>query len=69
MHKNYNEHFQPAYYEMDSGYDYKKIYQAIIETYDAIQIIAYRKRGSYAPPAELNHEMHPICSNGYPLVY
>ena len=38
------------YYSMDSGYDQEKNYTYIINEVKAIPIIAYNKRGAYAPP-------------------
>jgi len=54
---------------MDSGYDQNKNYEYIANTVKATPIIAYNKRGEYAPPEGVNENFEPICSMGYPLVY
>jgi hypothetical protein len=67
--KNYKNLFAPTYYAMDSGYDFEYIYKDIINKYNAIPIIAYNPRGSYAPPEGLDEKFNPICSAGYKLIY
>lgn len=57
------------YYCMDSGYDQEKNYRYIIDEVKATPIIAYNKRGAYAPPESFNENFQPICSMGYPLTY
>lgn len=54
---------------MDSGYDIQDNYDYIINDFHSQPIIAYNKRGSFAPPEELNEELHPVCSMGYELTY
>lgn len=66
---SYAEVFKPSYYLMDSGYDYDYLYRDIVDTYDAIPIIAYNPRGSKAPPEGLSDNLHPVCSAGYELKY
>ena len=66
---NYRNIFKPSYYAMDSGYDYENIYREIIDTHQAIPIIAYNPRGSKAPPQGYDEDLHPVCSGGYKLVY
>ena len=67
--QKYNTVFSPSYYAMDSGYDFEYIYEYIINEYNAIPIIAYNPRGSFAPPEGLDESFDPICSGGYKLVY
>jgi len=69
FYSNYKNTFKPAYYSMDSGYDFEHIYSDIINKFDGIPIIAYNPRRSYAPPEGLDDNFHPICSAGYKLVY
>ena len=54
---------------MDSGYDYKSVYDAIINQFEAIPIIAYNQRGSRTAPEGLDDSLHPTCSGGNKLVY
>ena len=54
---------------MDSGYDQEKNYTYIINEVKAIPIIAYNKRGAYAPPEGFNEDFQPVCSMEYPLTY
>lgn len=67
--QKYRSVFRPKYYAMDSGYDYEYIYKDIINKCNAIPIIAYNPRGSFAPPEGLDKDFDPICSGGYKLVY
>ena len=67
--ENYKDTFNPVYYAMDSGYDFEYVYDDIINKYNAIPIIAYNPRGSYAPPEGLDKDFDPICSAGYKLAY
>lgn len=71
--KKYLTHYSGVlntkYYLMDSGYDQEKNYTYIIDEAKAIPIIAYNKRGAYAPPEGFNENFQPICSMGYPLTY
>lgn len=60
---------RPIYYAMDSGYDTKDIYKAIIHQYNGVPVIAYNPRGASGPPEGLDDDFHPICSGGYKLVY
>lgn len=57
------------YYSMDSGYDQEKNYRYIIDEVKATPIIAYNKRGAYAPAEGFNEDFQPVCSMGYPLTY
>lgn len=54
---------------MDSGCDIQDNYNYITNKFGAQPIIAYNKRGSFAPPEGLNERLHPICSMGYELAY
>jgi transposase len=54
---------------MDSGYDIQYNYDYTANEFGAQPIIAYNKRGSFAPPEGLNERLHPICSMGYELAY
>ena len=67
--KQYRRAFSPSYYAMDSGYDYKSVYDAIINQFEAIPIIAYNQRGSRTAPEGLDDSLHPTCSGGNKLVY
>ncbi len=67
--ERYNSIFSPSYYAMDSGYDFEYVYEDIVNNYNAIPIIAYNPRGSFAPPEGLDEDFNPICSAGYKLVY
>ena len=69
LKEHYNSVFCPKYYMMDKIYDVEEIYRYITEHTDGHGIIAYNKRGSYAPPERLNENLHPICSMGYELTY
>lgn len=65
----YNSTFCPQYYLMDKIYDVKEIYTYIIgHTKDQI-VIAFNKRGNFAPPEGFNINFHPVCSMGYELAY
>lgn len=59
----------PKYYIMDSGYDIEENYNYIINNTNGQAIIAYNKRGSYAPPEGFNDNLWPVCSMGYPLSF
>ncbi len=65
----YSNTFNVKHCIMDSGYDIKENYDYIMNEFHAQPIIAYNKRGSFAPPEGLNERLHPICSMGYELVY
>ena len=65
----YSDIFNTKYYIMDSGYDQVKNYDFVVQNAKATPIIAYNKRGEYAPPEGFNENFEPICSMGYPLVY
>jgi transposase len=65
----YGSVFTPSYYMMDSIYDIDDNYNYIINETEGQAIIAYNKRGSYAPPEGMNESLHPICSLGYELTY
>jgi hypothetical protein len=65
----YNSTFCPQYYLMDKIYDVKDIYTYIIEHTKGQAVIAYNKRGSFAPPEGFNENLHPVCSMGYELAY
>ncbi|MDE4542136.1 transposase [Thermoanaerobacterium sp. R66] len=65
----YGNTFNVKHCIMDSGYDIKENYDYIMNEFHAQPIIAYNKRGSFAPPEGLNERLHPICSMGYELVY
>lgn len=65
----YGSVFSPKYFIMDSIYDIKENYDYIIKNTEGQSIIAYNKRGSYAPPEGLNENLHPICSMGYELAF
>ncbi len=65
----YGNAFNVRHCIMDSGYDIKENYDYIMNEFHAQPIIAYNKRGSFAPPEGLNERLHPICSMGYELVY
>ncbi|MCC5911021.1 MAG: transposase [Clostridiaceae bacterium] len=67
--EKYKSVFTPSYYAMDSGYDFEYVYENIVNKYNAIPIIAYKPRGSYAPPEGLDEDFDPVCSAGYKLVY
>ncbi|MDU1006868.1 transposase [Clostridium butyricum] len=67
--QQYSGVLNTKYYLMDSGYDQNKNYEYIANTVKATPIIAYNKRGEYAPPEGVNENFEPICSMGYPLVY
>lgn len=67
--KRYSGVLNTQYYSMDSGYDQVKNYNYIINEVKATPIIAYNKRGQYAPAEGFNEEFKPICSMGYPLTY
>lgn len=67
--ESYGSIFSPKYFIMDSGYDFVDNYNYIINKTSGQAIIAYNKRGSYAPPEGLNENLHPICSMGYELTY
>lgn len=54
---------------MDSGYDYQKVYDFITYKVKAQPIIAFNRKGAYAPPERINEKFQPICSMGYPLTY
>lgn len=69
LKEHYVSVFRPSYYMMDKIYDVEDIYDYIIKNTDGQGIIAYNKRGSYAPPEKLNENLHPICSMGYELSY
>lgn len=66
---NYSGVLDTKYYAMDSGYDQEKNYRYIIDDIKATPIIAYNKRGAYAPSEGFNENFQPVCSMGYPLVY
>jgi transposase len=66
---HYGSVFCPKYYLMDKIYDVEDIYGYIIEHTEGQAIIAYNKRGSYAPPEGLNENLHPVCAMGYELAY
>jgi len=66
---HYNSVFSPKYYLMDKIYDVEDIYSYIINHTNGQGIIAYNKRGSFAPPEGLNENLHPICSMSYELAY
>lgn len=59
--KRYKSVFSPSYYAMDSGYDFEYVYVDIINKYNAILLIAYNPRGSFAPPEGLDKDFDPIC--------
>lgn len=61
--------FTPSSYLMDSGYDYDDLYRDIVDTHQAMPIIAYNPRGRKTPPEGFNEQLHPICSAGYRLTY
>jgi len=65
----YSDTFKIKHCIMDSGYDIQDNYNYIINEFGAQPIIAYNKRGSFAPPEGLNERLHPICSMGYELAY
>ena len=67
--ERYKSVFSPSYYAMDSGYDFEYVYEDIINKHNAIPIIAYNPRGSFAPPERLDQDFDPVCSAGYKLVY
>ena len=67
--QQYSGVLDTKYYLMDLGYDQNKNYEYIVNTANAAPIIAYNKRGEYAPPEGVNENFEPICSMGYPLVY
>lgn len=67
--ERYKSVFSPSYYAMDSGYDFEYVYEDILNKYNAIPIIAYNPRGSFAPPERLDQDFDPVCSAGYKLVY
>lgn len=67
--KDYKGIFHPDHFIMDSGYDYEKVYDCVLNKAKALPIIAYNKRGSYAPPESMNENLHPVCSMGYELIY
>lgn len=69
LKEHYGSAFCPSYYMMDKIYDVEDIYDHIIKNTEGQGIIAYNKRGSYAPPERLNENLHPICSMGYELAY
>jgi len=61
--------FESVNYIMDSGYDYKKVYDYITHIIKAQPIIALNTRGAYDPAEGINEKFHPICSLRYPLTY
>lgn len=65
----YGDAFHVKHCIMDSGYDIQDNYDYITNEFCAQPIIAYNKRGSFAPPDGLNERLHPICSMGYELTY
>lgn len=65
----YSSFFSPQYFMMDKIYDVQEIYSYITDHMNGQGIIAYNKRGSYAPPEQFNENLHPICSMGYELSY
>lgn len=65
----YSGVLNPKFYIMDSGYDFQKNYDYIVNTLKKQAIIALNPRGLYAPPEGLNENFVPICSMGYPLTY
>lgn len=65
----YGDTFHVKHCIMDSGYDIQDNYDYITNEFCAQPIIAYNKRGSFAPPDGLNERLHPICSMGYELTY
>ncbi|MCC5911295.1 MAG: hypothetical protein JJT76_12735 [Clostridiaceae bacterium] len=67
--KKYKSVFNRSYYAMYSGYDFEYVYEDIVNKYNAIPIIVYNPRGSYAPPEGLDEDFDPVCSAGYKLVY
>lgn len=67
--QSYDNTFKVKHCMMDSGYDIQDNYDYIMNELHAQPIIAYNKRGSYAPPEGLDEKLHPICSMGYELVY
>lgn len=67
--ESYGETFNVKHCIMDSGYDIQDNYDYIINEFHSQPIIAYNKRGSFAPPEGFNEELHPICSMGYELSY
>lgn len=69
MKDSYGSLFSPMYFMMDPIYDTEDNYEYIINNTAGQGIIAYNKRGSYAPPEGLNENLHPVCSMGYELSY
>lgn len=65
----YGSVFSPKYFIMDSIYDIEDNYDYIIKNTEGQAIIAYNKRGSFAPPEGLSENLHPICSMGYELAF
>lgn len=69
LKESYGSVFSPKYFIMDSIYDIEDNYNYIINNTEGQAIIAYNKRGSFAPPEGLNENLHPVCSMGYELTY
>lgn len=61
---NYSGVLDTKYYAMDSGYDQEKNYRYIIDDIKATPIIAYNKRGAYAPSEGFNENFQPVCFYG-----
>lgn len=69
LKEQYGDAFNVKHCIMDSGYDIKDNYDYTTNEFGVQPIIAYNKRGSFAPPEGLNERLHPICSMGYELAY
>lgn len=69
LNEVYSDTFNVKHCIMDSGYDILENYDYIMNELHAQPIIAYNKRGSFAPPEGMNERLHPVCSMGYELVY
>lgn len=53
--------FNPKYYIMDSGYNYKNNYDYVTYECNANAIIAYNKRGGVILQQGFNEDFEPIC--------
>lgn len=59
----------PKYWAMDSGYDYKNIYEILYHEYNSQAIIPLNLRNEKIPPEGLDFDGTPVCSGGYRMVY
>jgi len=61
---------RPKYWTMDSGYDYKDIYQNILFKQKGQAIIPINKRNAKQPPAGFyDFKGTPVCSGGHKMYY